>query len=168
MMLHRLSKLFSFGKGLKVGWILLGDTNVGSSRIHGINIHNFLLKNGFDSVICQTNTTMVPYLTLSDKEQSRLLSTGFDILIFQKVFDENAINLAQRAKRKEIKSIFLVSDKIETDMVRAVDQLVVTSEFLQDHYKVNYGIDSVLIEDAIEVGASLVKQHLDKEKLLLI
>jgi hypothetical protein len=36
----------------KIVWALIGDEKVTSSRIHGINIHNKLVENGYLSLIC--------------------------------------------------------------------------------------------------------------------
>jgi glycosyltransferase involved in cell wall biosynthesis len=163
-----LLKLIGRKKQPGVGWLLLGDINTGSSRIHGINIHNYLLRQGIKSVIYQTSPTMNSALVLTDKEQSKVISSGADILIFQKVFDDKAIAFAQKARQAGKKTIFLLSDKHETEMINAVDQLVVTSDFLKEYFDSNFGTDAVVIEDAIEVDTSVVKQHGDKERLELV
>lgn len=167
-MFDGLLKVIWRSKQLSVGWLLLGDINTGSSRIHGINIHNYLLRQGIKSAIYQAGPTMNSTLMLTDREQSKVLSSGADILIFQKVFDDKAIAFAQRARKAGKKTIFLLSDKHETKMIGAVDQLVVTSDFLKGYFDNNYGTDAVVIEDAIEVDIGLVKQHSDRERLELI
>lgn len=153
---------------IKVGWLLLGDINTGSSRIHGINIHNYLLTKGVDSIICQTSSGMNRHLVLSDQEQERLLTSGINILVFQKVFDEKAVAFSKAARTRGIRTIFLLSDKHETEMVNVVDQLVVTSEFLKNYFDSNFGTHAAVIEDAIEVPAALFKEHRDKDSLQLV
>jgi glycosyltransferase involved in cell wall biosynthesis len=111
---------------------------------------------------------MIPELTLTDKDQKRVLSSGIDILIFQKVFDEKAVEFAKAAKKRGIKTIFLLSDKHETEMIKAADQLVVTSDFLREYFDANYGTNAVVIEDAIEVPEGLCKKHTEKETLQLV
>ncbi len=156
-----------FRKHPKIGWILLGNQNVGSSRIHGINIHNYLQKRGVRSVILQSNQGMVPRLTLTESECASVLSSDIDILIFQKVFDESAIDFARAAARENIKTIFLQSDKIETAMIKIVDQLVVTSDFLQRYYEKHFNVRSTVIEDAIEVDTGVFKMHSDKKPQII-
>ena len=153
----------------KVGWILLGNSSIGSSRIHGINIHRYINKNGIKSVILQTNSVMTTHLTLSLWKQLLIFLSRFDVLIFQKVFDSRAIRLATLAKKLGVKTVFLQSDMIETKMVNKVDALVVTSDYLKRHYNSKYGVDAILIEDAVEVSDELVKEDYgDKGKIRLI
>lgn len=143
---------------LKVGWFLLGDEKIASSRIHGINIHKYLCKKNVKSVILQINPVMTPNLTIPLWKQLLILISGFHVLIFQKVSDSRAIRLARLAKQLGVKTVFLQSDMIETKMVNNVDALVVTSDYLKRHYDCTYGTDAILIEDAVEVNDNLAKQ----------
>ncbi len=153
----------------KVGWILLGDESVGSSRIHGINIHGYLEKNHIRSIILQANSVMATRLTLPLWKQLTVVFAGFDILIFQKVFDSKAIRFARLARKFGVKTVFLQSDMIETEMVNKVDVLVVTSDYLKRYYDSSYGTDAILIEDAVEVNDNLAKQEYgDDRKIELI
>lgn len=166
--IQRVLGLKAKGTPLKVGWLLLGDINTGSSRIHGLNIHNFLIKNGIESIIFQSSPGMNSHLLLSIEEQETLLRSGVNVLVFQKIFDENAIRLAEKAKSRKIRTIFLISDKHETEMVRTVDQLIVTSDFLKGHFDANFGTNAVVIEDAIESSAHLHKTHSYTKPLELV
>lgn len=167
-MLKRIVTLFQPRRPLKVGWFLLGDANTGSSRIHGLNIHNYLLSRGIESVILQSSPRMVNRLTLSREEQDQILQSGFDVLIFQKVRDEQAQAFAREARRRGIRTIFLHCDCIDTDMVTAVDDLVVISRNLRDYYQQRYGVDSTIIADAIEVDPAKEKEHSDKRTITLV
>jgi hypothetical protein len=155
-------------KRIKVGWLLLGDVNTGSSRIHGLNIHRFLCSKGVESVIVQTSAHMTNTLTLSPEEQERVLSSGFDVLLFQKVRDEKAQQFARAASGRGIRTVFIQCDCIDTQMVSAVDQVVVTSQNLCDYYRSHYGIEATVIQDAVEVDTSHGKQHRVKSPLTLI
>lgn len=148
---------------LNIAWILLGDKNVGSSRIHGLNIHNYLLGQKVNSKILQSNYGMVPRLTLSVEEKGALLSSGLDVLIFQKVFDNKAIELAYAAREQCMRTIFLISDKYDTDMITAVDRLVVSSDYLRQYYSDVYAVEATVIEDAIESDIDLFKSHSGKD-----
>lgn len=151
----------------KVGWVLLGDKNTGSSRIHGTNIHNYLLANGISSTILQSNSPWTHCLTLSPLEQEQVLSSDINILIFQKVFDDSAIAFATEARSRGIKTVFLLSDRHETPMVEAVDKVIVTSDYLRS-YLMNKGVNVTSIEDAVESPAELFKIHEDKKPLGLV
>jgi len=152
----------------KIGWILLGDKNVGSSRTHGINIHNFLLEKGVKSIILQSNSTMKSYLTIAFWRQLLLISLGYDIFIFQKVHNDKAIRFAKLAKKRGIKTIFIQSDLIDTEIIKIVDYLIVTSDYLKQYYDHNYGTNAIVIEDAIEVDRNLVKKHSDKNRIEIV
>ncbi|MBJ6801043.1 glycosyltransferase [Geomonas propionica] len=167
-MLQRLATLFRRPRPLKVGWLLLGNVNTGSSRIHGLNIHNYLLEQGVESVILQSSPRMFNGLQLSREQQESVLSAGFNVLMFQKVRDENVQAFVQEARRRGIRTVFIQCDCIETDMVTGVDDVVVTSRNLRDFYQGKYGIEAQIIEDAIEVDPSRAKVHAAKEPLGLV
>lgn len=154
---------------MKIGWFLLGNENVGSSRIQGINIHNYFNKIGIKSIILQKNSIMKPCLTITMWQQLIILLSKYDVLIFQKIFDSKAMRFALLARKFGIKTIFLQSDLIETKMVKKVDAIVVSSEYLKRYYDNKYGIKTFLIEDAIEVNKNLFKKDYEcKEKITLI
>lgn len=167
-MLRHIVEVFSPRKQLKVGWLLLGDRNTGSSRIHGLNIHDYFLQVGIKSEILQTNEVWTRTLTLSKTEQEAVLASDINVLIFQKVFDDGAIRFAENARKKGIKTIFLLSDKHDTPMAGSVDQLVVTSTYLKEYFKDKVQHEPVVIEDAVEWPEKLFKRHCDKKTLELI
>lgn len=107
-------------------------------------------------------------LTISSTCQESLLTGSFDVLVFQKVFDAGAITFALKARDRGIKTIFLISDQHESEMARVVDQVVVTSNYLKKFFDTRYGIDSVVIEDAIEVPTHLEKTHVPNSNITLV
>ncbi len=60
----------------------------------------------------------------------------------------------------EIKTVFIQSDMMDTGMVRIVDYLIVTSDYLGKYYDKTYGTDAIVIEDAIEVDKNFSKRTL--------
>lgn len=153
----------------KIGWILLGDKNVASSRIHGLNLHNYFLKNGIKSDILQSSAKMCPRLTIPAWKRLLILISGYDVIIFQKVYDEKAIRFAKMAKLMGVKTIFLQSDAIDTEMIKIVDHVIVTSEYLAQYYKNKYDSKNIaVIEDAIETDMRAMKEHVDKRPLEVV
>jgi glycosyltransferase involved in cell wall biosynthesis len=57
---------------------------------------------------------------------------------------------------------------IETEMLRIVDYLIVTSDYLCQYYDNTYGTNAIVIEDAIEVDKKLVKKHSDKNRIEIV
>ncbi len=49
---------------------------------------------------------------------------------------------------------------MDTGMVRIVDYLIVTSDYLGKYYDKTYGTDAIVIEDAIEVDKNFSKRTL--------
>ena len=151
-----------------VAWLLLGNRTVGSSRIHGINVHKYLLTKGIRSKIVQSSTKMNPSLFISALRCVMILISRPNVLIFQKVYDHKAIQFAKVANLFGIRTIFLQSDLFDTEMVMATQLIVVTSDYLKQYYDRKYNTNAVVIEDALEIDTSLVKQHTSKDKIQII
>lgn len=116
-------------KRLKIGWILLGNKTVGSSRIHGINIHEYLIKNGFNSNILQSPSTLSTNLELNPIDCLKIIFSGYNAIIFQKVYDKNSVIFTKICKLFGIKTIYIQSDLIENPMLSIVDKVIVVSDF---------------------------------------
>lgn len=155
-------------KKIKVGWVLLGDKNVGSTRIHGINIHNFLNANGIKSEIIQTSSISNISLDLSLIQCMKVLFSGYNVIFFQKVYAGKSVFFAKLCKVFGIKTVYIQADLIENPMIKVVDKVVVVSDFLKKHYCDSYGINAVFIDDAIENVSLNYKKHISNEKLKLV
>jgi len=156
---------------IKVGWILLGDETTGSSRIHAINIHKNLPRDKFNSILIKSHSPSETKLNLSIKKQIYILLMRFDILVFQKVYDLDAQRIAKFASFFGVKTVFLQSDLIETNMTTCVDHVVVCSDYLKNSLKLRYPnspANYTVIDDAIEISSQHTKKHLPKSKLNLV
>lgn len=155
-------------KQLKIGWILLGNKTVGSSRIHGLNIHEYLIKNGFNSNILQSPRTWSTDLELTLIDCLKIIFSGYNVIIFQKVYGKNSVIFARICKLFRIKTIYIQADLIDNPMLVIVDKVIVVSGFLKKYYLDNYDIDAEFIDDAIEITIASIKHHLPKDILKLI
>ncbi|MBL4780845.1 MAG: glycosyltransferase family 4 protein [Porticoccaceae bacterium] len=161
----------SIPRKIKVGWILLGNQNTGSSRIHAINIHKSLNKDKFQSTIIKSPSPAETSLKINLKEKLCILLARFDILIFQKVYDKDAQILAKIASILRTKTVFLQSDLVETNMTTSVDHVVVCSNYLKETLKLRHPGSSkkyTVIDDAIEPSSNHTKQHLLKTGVNLV
>lgn len=152
-----------FGK-LSVAWLLCGNEMVGSSRIHGINVSNYLKHYGVNSYIIQKPNGYLEDIISDECMKSILLSSNFDIVVFQRVHKEKACGLARSLKGTKTKTVFIMADVYHTEMPFACDHCIVISEALKEHL-VTLGITAdriTVIEDAIETPFSLVKNYDDK------
>jgi glycosyltransferase involved in cell wall biosynthesis len=137
--------------GLSVGWILVGDRKYGSARIHGYNVHNYLLGRDVDSVVLRAPKIASQCLSFGVLDYIRLIFAGRNIIIFQKVFDDDAIRLAKWLRMVNIRTVLVLCDLQHTAMINIVDCVIVTSSFLADFISREYRVEAVVIDDAIEV-----------------
>lgn len=143
----------------RVGWILVGDERYGSARIQGFNIHRYLVENGVKSTILRAPASADHRLGLNWWERLGIRMRRFDVVVFQKVFDEGAIHFAARLRSEGTRTVFVLCDVYETEMISSVDLVVVTSQYLVDFVKKRYGVNPICIDDALELSA-----HRDGEK----
>lgn len=143
---------------LRVGWIMVGDENFGSARIQGFNVHRHLLAQDVSSIVLKAPSIADHHLNFGVRDYFRVSVGRYDIVVFQKVFDTAAIRLAKWLRWLGCRTVFILCDYYRTDMVNAVDQVIVTSDFLARFIHDEYGIEPVVIDDAIEVphGACVV------------
>lgn len=150
------------------GWILLGNRNTGSSRIHGLNIHDQLVKRGLDSRILQSPDTPSYKLRLSYWKQLSILLGPLDVVIFQKVIDDAAVRLARLCRFFGKKTILIHCDLVDSPLIKEVDHIVTVSKELKIHLDRRFGVDSSVIEDAIEVPENALKIHTADKAIRLV
>jgi hypothetical protein len=150
--LHRYIKnIFFRNSELRVGWILVGNESYGSARIQGFNVHRHLLARNVRSVVLKAPEQADHHLDFGARDYFRIGFGRYDVVVFQKVFDAAAIRLAQWLRRLGCRTVFVLCDLYRTDMVRVVDRVIVTSDFLAQFVRDEYGVEPVFIDDAIEV-----------------
>ena len=138
---------------LRVGWILVGDENFGSSRLHGYNIHEYLRDRGFHSDILKAPKISTYELNYCYRDYLRTLLWRYDFIIFQKVFDNKAIRFATLLRKLGVKTVFVLCDLIQTEMISVVDRVIVTSKVLADYVYDQYKVKAIIIDDALETPA---------------
>jgi glycosyltransferase involved in cell wall biosynthesis len=159
------SRKFSLNGAFKVAWILCGDIRVGSSRIHGINIHNYLLRNGCDSNIFFKPKEYDNAIVLNNFTERRLLNSNVDIVMFQRVHKGDAEKLAAGLKERGKKTVYLMADYYESRMPLLCDYVIAVSKYLRG-LLITHGTDPdkiIVIPDAIETPPELHKQYYDSK-----
>ncbi len=151
---------------MMVGWILCGNEQVGSSRIHGINLHKGLLKAGIQSCLLQTPNGYVEKLELNKLERFFVTSAKFDIVIFQRVYDEKAIRLCRKLKKNGTLCGFFMADLFHADILEEVDFILTPSKYLKEYInKAGFQADKIFVlKDAVETPPSLVKNYESYDK----
>lgn len=134
----------------RVFWILVGNKNTGSSRIHGYNVHDALLKRGVKSEILFNKSR-----SLTKKEKIKILVSlkKGDLLILQKRKERSLLKLLFYLKLKSVRIAFIDCDlpKCDDSLVKYFDYIICTSTELTLLYQNEYPDKSVTyIPDAVE------------------
>ena len=156
---------FIFPTRLSVGWILCGGNNVGSSRIHGINLHEFAKSQWISSFIVNQPDTYNERLDIDDYDLDILSNVRFDIVIFQRVHAGRTLELIERLKSVNTTTIFFAADLYESAAYLTTDYVFTVSDALRDEL-VNRGVSFTrihVVPDAIETDESLCKEYIQGE-----
>ncbi|EMY80811.1 glycosyltransferase [Psychroflexus gondwanensis ACAM 44] len=137
-------------KHKRVFWVLIGNENTGSSRIHGHKVHQALLRKGIKSkILKQGNST----LTLKKKIWMLLFLKKGDLLILQKRKELSLRKLLSLLKFKRVNIAFIDCDlpKCDDSLVKYFDYIIGTSKNLFQLYQRHHPQKKVrYIPDAVE------------------
>ena len=137
---------------MRVGWLLVGDERVASSRIQALTIHTELARRGIRSDILSMPRSFDTRLHW--KAPRRWLEAIWrrrDVLIFQKVESSRAARLARLSRRMGTRIVFLQADARESPMYALADVVVVSSAELARLLVPLCEARIVVIEDAIDL-----------------
>ena len=137
---------------MKIGWLLVGDERVASSRIQGLSIHRELLARGVRSEILTAPRSFDTRLHW--KAPRRWFEATLrrrDILVFQKVESSRAARFARLARRLGTRIVFLQADVRESGFYRVADSVVVSSSELASQLAPFCRAPITVIEDAIDL-----------------
>ena len=97
---------------MSIYWFLNGDEKNASSRLQGINIHNWYLKNDISSIIFHKPVNIVNDILINEKTINDLLKiiSTQDIVIFQTIDGVNILKLATGLKNKGTRIVFVDCD----------------------------------------------------------
>lgn len=150
---------------ISVGWILCGNEQVGSSRIHGINLHKGLLDLGVRSFLLRTPNGYVENLKINTIEKRLLEKSRFDVVIFQRVYGKSAVQICRQLRKNGTICAFFMADLFQNEMLDEVDIILTPSEYLRDQI-ISRGIESTkvfYIPDAVETPIFLRKKYYRNE-----
>ena len=149
-------------KTLFVGWLLKGDWDDGSSRVHGLIQHRDFRRRfrhlGVNSVLLRAPRRDGRKLDLMAADLDRIVKARFDVVIFQGVHDAGAQHLARLLRATGTRTIFVTGDLFGDEMGGVVDWVVGASEGLTAIAGPHRDRSSV-IESVIESPPHLVKDH---------
>lgn len=153
---------------MRIRWFLVGDENVGSARIAGINLDRGMKSLGYDSEIVSKPAVYLPDIVGEQSLFDSLLKGPKSYFIFQKVCGERTLAFARDAKAKGHRIVFTAGDWYETEMYRVADAVIVSSPVMQQMVRTRYFRENVhYIDDALELMLSESKDHKPNETLSL-
>lgn len=136
-----------------VGWVLSGDDTIPGARIHGTNLHKFLVRNGVESHILRQPEGLKE--NLSDAEVDDICrlcaEKKINVLILQKVNGEAAVSLCQRQAGRGVLRVFLACDTVDNTLAAACDRVITVSTFLRNLFYRKLRPKIHVLHDAIEV-----------------
>ena len=136
---------------MKIGWILIGDATVPSSRIAGINVSNKLAQLGHDSRIISMNAEYKFDCAMSKVEFERYISCEKpDAVIFQKVNSPKVLEFMGLCRTMRIGAIYACQDYYEHPVFRMANGIIVSSPYMKEQLN-NLGLENVhYVDDALE------------------
>lgn len=143
---------------LKIGWILKADKKNSSSRMHGFNIHNYLLEHGQESILLRAPAIMNKFLDFDFAEIRKIMNEKFDILIFL-VSEGDAGFLNYLQLKSGGKTCLIVCDLWEFSLYSQADTVITPSKFLKKKLKKRVLKNIFVIEDALEFDCGLCKKN---------
>ncbi len=148
------------GKTVKVGWILLGNEQVPSSRLMGINMHNWMCQHGIPSEILYKPEGYNRPVPNTPTINNAINSNEFTHFIFQKTCFGLAHAYLKAANKNGITTIFILDDLYQEAFPIIMDASIVLagSIFIQSWIKDNTGIDTKILDDFYEFDKSLHKE----------
>lgn len=134
----------------RVFWMLAGDRNTGSSRIHGYKVHEALIKKGIKSSILHNNRS--PF---TRKQKIKILFSlrKGDLLILQKRKENSLKKLLYYLRIKGVSIAFIDCDLPTCDdlLIQYFDYIICSSKSLSGLYKNKHPEKKVkYIPDAVE------------------
>lgn len=151
------SSMATMDRPLRVGWLLVGDDRVASSRIQGFAIHRELVDRGIRSEIL--NSPRAFDTRLHWKVPRRWFEATCrprDVLIFQKVESSRATRFARLARRLGTRIVFLQADYRKSPFYEFAHRVVVSSVELARQLQPLCKAPITVIEDAIDLPGDVV------------
>lgn len=135
----------------KIGWFLIGDQEVGSSRIGGLNIHAQFLREQIKSEIIESHPNFHADILLTPMEQEKILNKGYTTFIFQKIHGDRVKAFVEKARKKGIQTIYACGDWHSTSMYSLCDKVICSSSYMCNIIRAKPQTNPYWIEDGLEI-----------------
>lgn len=143
---------------MKIGFVLLSpqDSPMPSTRVAVLNMLPYLRAAGFESeILCAEGQPGSPPLSL---DPDLLAQRGIRVVCFQKVNGPRALESVAQLRARGIRSVFIVCDLVDLDMVEATDATVIVTQYLKELHPQPLWPKIHVVHDGIE-RPDVVKQE---------
>lgn len=136
---------------MKLGLILAGsfDRPLPSTRVALLNLLPGLRAHRWDFRVLHAPERACETPTLG-LDPDAIASSGVDVVVFQKVYGPDAVQLAVGLRSRGVRSVFLVCDRVVPEMAAAVDLTLTVTRYLKSLYPVELQARIRVVHDGIE------------------
>ena len=154
---------------LNVGWILNGTKETASSRIMGLNVHEYLISKNISSrIMYAPEQRIVSQLPLRLEEIDDIFNTNLNILVLVKLGrGGNLSYLLKKCRFKNIKVVYLVCDEPSKKMIKDSYAIIATSSYFRKVIPKKYHNKLYIAFDGYEDDGVRHKIHSAERKIKL-
>ena len=140
------------GSPTKIGFVLLSNSHnpLPSTRIAVLNMFPFLRAARFDPHIVFEPKQATETPQLPADLATRLISDGFRIVYFQKVYGADVENVARTLRASGIRTVYGVCDLVNETMAEITDATVIVTDYLKSLYSPALWPKIHVVHDGIE------------------
>lgn len=137
---------------LRVFWLLWGDRSVGSSRVNGYMVHEWLMEHGVSSTLLLAPSRLVPDIPWTEGEHRKVAQlVGRGIVVFQKVAGPHTEHLISVLREAGASTVFVQGDYYpEVHAPFLCDAVVCDSMKLIKYHREGGARDLAYIPDTID------------------
>ena len=137
---------------MKIGLILLSARHnpLPSTRIAVLNMLPHLAKAGIETEVIYEPDSAADTPSLPETLCEKILATGCDLVLFQRVRGPSAVQLVRRLSAQGVKTAYMLCDLIDVEMAEATDGTLAVTEFLRSLHPANLREKVYVVHDGIE------------------
>ena len=135
---------------MKIGFVLLSpqDSPMPSTRVAVLNMLPFLRAAGFDPEVLGVEGQ--PGSSSHSLDPDLLAKQGIRVVCFQKVNGPRTLEAVAQLRARGIRSVFIVCDLVDLDLVEATDATVIVTQFLKEQHPPPLWPKIHVVHDGIE------------------
>lgn len=131
--------------------------------MQGYMMHEQLLASGMDSVLLHVPDGYDIGIIRSEKIRNAAMQQQCSVVVFQKVCEGEAENLAFQIRELGIRTIYIACNTVGRNMVETCDKTIAVSSYLKGWYGYRMRKRIVVIPDSVEAPYDIFKRDYEQE-----